>query len=405
MKPKAGKVKSKFVTTSYLLILISLGYVASDLYLPALPALAEYFHTSDNNVQLTLFSYLLSFALTPLIFGPLSDHMGRKKVLLGGISLGILASFGCLCAKNIQWLIASRFFQGIGTGAVLISSRATVSDMFTGKALAKQMSLMTMMMPLILAVAPTIGGMLQQNFGWRSVFIFLTCYSILIFFLVLRKPESLHKQNHEDISQIFKKYRVHFANKLFLIYGVNLALPFLGLFAYLTASPFLFQEIIGLSPMQYGSLALLVGATIMFTGYINIRLLNRISPTQILALGSSLIVAGGCLLTFFHIIGVITIWSVLLPSLLFFSCMPFCIANAASKCMALVSSNFGTASALLTTFQFLVGAMGSFVFSLLPHESALSLGICFIVVGMLSLLNLRYASSLEASNVSGLSAL
>jgi len=390
-------MNSKFYITTYLLLLISLGYVATDIYLPSLPALSVYFHASDNEVQMTLFSYLLSFSLAPLVFGPLSDHMGRKKILLVGVAIGTLATFGCLFAQNIIWLIISRFLQGIGMGAVLISSRAAVSDLFTGKALAKQWSFMTMLMPLILAIAPTIGGVLQQNFQWQAVFIFLICYMLLVLICVALTPESLKNPSNEKASQIFSKYRSHLKNRLFLIFGVNYVLPSLGFFAYLTVSPFLFQEIIGLSPVAYGSLALYVGGTILVTGYINLKLVHHFLVTQILYLGASLIVLAGCLLIFFHIADILTTWSLLFPSLIFFTCMPLCVANAASKSLSLVHSNFGAATALLTTIQFLVGALGSFIFSLISDETALSLAICFIFIGALSLINLKYACKLEKS--------
>src|SRR4051794_36235807 len=112
-------MNSKFYITVYLLLLISLGYVVTDIYLPSLPALTVHFHASDNKVQMTLFSYLLSFSLAPLICGPLSDHIGRKKVLLAGVIIGTLATLGCLFAQNIDLLIISRFIQGFGMGAVL----------------------------------------------------------------------------------------------------------------------------------------------------------------------------------------------------------------------------------------------------------------------------------------------
>ncbi|MBA3817170.1 MAG: multidrug effflux MFS transporter [Parachlamydiaceae bacterium] len=388
-------MNSKLYHTFYLLLLISLGYVATDIYLPSLPAISSYFQVSDNKVQMTLFSYLLSFSMAPIIFGPLSDHIGRKKVLLGGVLLGMLATCGCLFAQNINWLIISRFFQGVGMGAVLISSRAAVADIFTGKALAKQMSFMTMLMPLVLATAPTIGGLLQENFQWQAVFIFLICYMILILILVLFTPESLKNSSNEKTSQIFSKYSALLKNRLFLIFGINFALPSLGFFAYLTVSPFLFQHMIGLSPATYGSLALYVGGAILVTGYINLKLVHHFLITQILYLGSGLILLAGCLLMFFYMNNILTTWSLLVPSLIFFSCMPFCVANAGSKSLSFVHGNFGAASALLTTFQLLLGASVSFIFSYISDETTFSLALCFIFVGVLSLVNLTYACKLE----------
>jgi MFS transporter, DHA1 family, 2-module integral membrane pump EmrD len=254
-----------------------------------------------------------------------------------------------------------------------------------------------MLMPLILAIAPTIGGVLQQSFQWQAVFIFLMCYMIFILICVALASESLKNPSNEKITQIFSKYRTHLQNRLFLVFGVNYVLPALGLFAYLTVSPFLFQEIIGLSPVAYGFLALYVGGIILVTGYINLKLVHHFMLTQILYLGASLIVLAGCLLLFFHLANILTTWSLILPSLIYFTCMPLCVANAASKSLSFVHGNFGAATALLSTAQFLVGALGSFVFSLISDETARSLAIWFIIVGALSLINLRYACKLEKS--------
>src|SRR5262249_2082432 len=121
-------------------------------------------------------------------------------------------------AQSIYWLIFFRFIQGFGMGAVLISARASVADLFIGKALAKQMSFMTMLMPLILAVAPTLGGILQQNFQWQAVFVFFICYMLLILIMVVLTTESLKIPSDEKLSQIFSKYISHLKNPLILIF-------------------------------------------------------------------------------------------------------------------------------------------------------------------------------------------
>lgn len=391
-------MSSKFFTTSYLLFLISLGYVATDIYLPSLPGLAAYYQTSDAEVQLTLFSYLVSFSLGPLLFGPLSDHIGRRKVLLGGILVSIIATLGCLFSQTIYELIAARFMQGLGTGAVLISARATVADLFIGKELTKQMSFMTMLMPIVMAMAPTLGGLLQENFNWQAIFIFLICHMFVILGWISLRTETLKNPSQASISQIFESYRAHIKNPLLLAFGINFILPCFGFFAYLAASPFLFQEVIGLSPLEYGTLALYVGATIIVTGYINLKLIRYFELTHIIYIGAALLVfAGGSLLAF-HFLDWVTTLSVLIPSLLYFTCMPLCVANAASKALSFVKADFGSATALLTTFQFLMGALGSFMFSFLPAESVLTLALAFIGVGLLSLINLAFACRLEAKH-------
>lgn len=389
-------MKSSYYTTFYFLLLISLGYVATDLYLPSLPALSLYFQANDYEAKMTLFSYLLSFSISPLIFGPLSDHIGRKKILIGGVLSAIIVTFCCLFASTIEWMILFRFFQGIGTGAVLISSRASVSDLFTGKSLAKQMSLMTMLMPLILALAPTVGGFLQEALGWKAVFLFLLLYMILIFICIVFYPETLKQSSHEKISDVFSSYRSIFKNRLFLLFGINFILPSLGFFAYLTISPFLFQEILHLSPAEYGILSIYVGATILITGYINLKLLHYFSVTQLLSLGAFMMLIAGCSLLLLYTLNIFNTWSLLIPCLLFFTSLPLCVSNAASKTMSLIKTHFGAASALLTACQFLTGALGSFIFSILSNPSPVSLAICFIAVGLISLINLQYSYRLDA---------
>lgn len=386
---------SHFITTAFIMILISLGYVATDIYLPSLPALAAYFGVGDNEVQMTLVSYMLSFSLTPLIIGPVSDHIGRKKVILAGLTVGLLASLACIFAQNIYWLIAARFFQGLGLGAVLIVARATVTDLFTGKELAKQMSLMTMLMPLIFAIAPMLGGILQEEFQWQSVFAFLILYTLPIIFWSASRQETVKELSHASVAQILRTYRSHLNNKAFLVYGLNFILPSIGMFSYMTTSPFLFQEAIGMSPAEYGALALYVGGTIIGTGYFNLKMIHHFSQVTMLYVGCSMMLLAGLLMLFFHFMGILTTWSVLLPTLIYFTCLPLCIANASAKSLSLVKGYFGAAAALLTTGQFLAGAFSSLIFSLIPDRTALPLALSYFLVGLISFLNLTYARSVE----------
>lgn len=388
-------MKAHALTTAYILLLISLGFIATDIYLPSLPAITAYFNASDSQVQMTLFFFLLSFAFTPLIFGPLSDHIGRKKTLYIGFGIGIAATLSCLIAPSIQWLIASRFLQGIGFGAIMIAARSTTSDFFTGKALARQMSLGTMLMPLILALAPTLGGILQENFQWRSVFIFLLLYMIPILAFVASRPESLKQFSDQKLTQLFSTYRSHLKQKQYLLYGINFILPSFGMFAYMTVSPFLFQDNLGLSPSEYGGLAIFIGGTILVTGYINLQLIRYFTLNQILCAGACLITLSGGLLLLFHFLDIFTQWSLMIPCMIFYTCIPLCIANSVSKAMSFIPRHFGAAAALLSSFQFLLGSLGSFIFSLIPDQSTLPLAVCFCAIGLLSLLNLRYLSSLQ----------
>ncbi len=252
-----------------------------------------------------------------------------------------------------------------------------------------------MFMPLTFALAPTLGGILQERFQWQSVFLFLIVYMGMLLCLVCFNKESLTTPSQEKITKIFATYRSHLKNPLFFAFGLNFIIPSFGLFAYLSASPFIFQEVIGLSPSEYGILSLYVGGTIILSGYINLRLLHCLTVVQVLYIGSGLIVCAGALLLTFHMLNILTTWSVLFPSLILFTCLPLCISNAASKSFSFIKVHFGAASAILTTMQFLTGALASYIFSLLSAQNALPLAISFLIVGITSLLNLKIACGLE----------
>ncbi|MGA8163792.1 MAG: multidrug effflux MFS transporter [Waddliaceae bacterium] len=383
--------------TLFFLLLISVGLVATDIYIPSLPALADYFHTSERTTQMTMFSYLAGSALAPLIFGPISDHIGRKKVVGYGLVIAFFATWICLFALTMSWIILGRLIQGIGTGAVMISARAMIADTYTGKALAKQLSYIAMAMPLILSFAPMIGGFLQETFDWQAVFVFLIGYFIMIFMIAYYRSETLEKTTHKKLSQVFSQYRVHLRNRPFIHFGLGMGFPTAGLYAYFTASPFLFQEVIGLSPSQYGLLTVYIGAVVVSAAYVNARLIHRYSLSTLLWVGSSLMMLAGILMLVFYAMDIVTTWSVLLPTLLFMASIPFSIANSLAKAMSLVKHHFGIASALMTTGQFLLGATGSFLVSVLKDGTSFSLGSCFLIIGIASSLNLSQGIHWEDS--------
>jgi len=387
--------KADFIQTLTILTLVSLGYFSTDIYLPSLPALETYFGTSEVASQMTLFTYLISFSLTPLIFGPLSDRIGRRKVILIGVIISLAATIGCYSSGSIYQLMGFRFLQGFGTGAVLIATRAMLADLFTGKDLARQINYITMILPLVLSFAPIIGGYLQEGFGWRSVFLFLVCYNILVLLKGCFLNESVKMKSELSLKNVLEKYLELFRHKSFLLFGMGLFLPTIGMFSYLTASPFIFQDVIGLSPSEYGRLAFFIGLVIMFTSFLNSKLLHYYSINTLIRLGSILMICAGILLLTFHMVGILNTWSYLIPTLIYFSCMPFSNSNSVSKAMSQIDHHFGSANALLSTFQFLAGAMASLIFSLIPQVNAFPLAICYLATGVLAFISLHIAHEYE----------
>jgi Bcr/CflA subfamily drug resistance transporter len=360
-----------------------LGYFATDIYLPSLPAIAANFHVGEAEIQMTMFVYLLSFAFTPLVFGPLSDHYGRRTITRIGLVITLLSTTACYFAQGINSFLLFRFVQGIGAGAAVIASRSMIPDLYKGRDLIRQYSYMTTGMPLILSLAPLIGGYLQEYFGWRSVFVFLTLYVASILAVSLNSEESLKTPRKRTLAESLQIYKDLLLNPAFMLFGLGMCIPAVGLFGYLTASPFLFQKLIGLSPSEFGFLAIYIGTTIMVASSINTQLLKYISVARLIRLGFTLIILAGISLFIVHVTNSLNKWTLLVPILVFFCCMPFSLANSASKSMTQIKEHFGSAGAILATMQFLFGSLGSLIFSVIPETNVLPLAICLITMGCL----------------------
>lgn len=361
-----------------------MGYLTADIYLPSLPAITEHFSITPSTAQMTLFVYLISFASAPIIFGPVSDQYGRKKVILIGLCTLLLGTLGCYTAQSIEWLMMGRIVQGIGAGALIISSRAMIPDLYSGIALAKQVSYITMFMPLVLSLAPTIGGYLQEHFGWRSVFLFLSGYLLILMLKMSFVDESLKLFSEKKMTHVFKSYRELLSNRKFMLAILGLVFPAVGLFSYLTVSSFLFQETLSVSPFEYGRLALFTGGSVLLGSFVNVRLLHRLKVDTIIWGGIALMSISGFLLLCVHITEFLTIWTVLIPACIYFLCLPFCISNSTAKAMGHITHSYGSASALMTSMQFLAGSLGSVIFSMVPVDSVLPIALCFLLMSFLT---------------------
>lgn len=373
-----------------IIFLVSLAHFSTDIYLPSLPAISDYFGVARSTVQLTVSLYLISMSFSPLIFGPLSDALGRKKIILFGLCFATIAALTCSLAPNIYFLLVGRTLQGIAIGAILVSGRAMVADLYSGLQLAKRITQVTMMMPFVLAIAPTIGGYIQEYFQWRAVFTVLIVYLGVLLIIVPRVPETVITKLPVNFSwknplAFINCYKQLINNAPFMLYGMYSVIPISAIFAYLTLSPFLFQNVLGLSPSEYGKLSLCIGISILLSGYINTKLLKILPLDKLLFIGAGIVVTAGCLLLLVNCFNLQSVTFILLPILLFYFCNTIGISNATSKALSYLNGSFGTARALLAALQFLAGALGSFIFSIIPIEDSKYLAICFIGNGILML--------------------
>lgn len=401
------------------LILGSIGHLATDIYLPSMPYIAEFFGSSPHLVKLTFTVYLLSFCVTPLLSGPWSDSVGRRRPILVGIYISIASTLLCAGASHIYLLILGRFFQGIGLGMVMSVSRAILPDHFSGKELAKNFSYLVMLMPVALAIGPPLGGIIQDLSSWRMVFICLIPYLVGLFFLVkfvLKESAPLnettktndthskhvqsvlmdkHSMKAIDNSKILfylKAYIELLKNGRYIRYVLCSVLTFMGITAYLTASPFLFKEILSLSATEYGLVSLAMCGMTFISGWLNTRLIRFVSPKVLLYIVGSLMLLAGLILVWANKLEFLNIYVLILAGTIYFISVPGSFANAGTLALSTVQGNFGAATALLNTMQYIGGALSSFLISFGDDKTVFPLGCTFLTLGIFYFITLMLPS-------------
>ncbi|MEO3822103.1 multidrug effflux MFS transporter [Plantactinospora sp. B24E8] len=361
--------------------LIAIGPLTIDMYLPALPAIAADFETPSAAVQLTLTGTLAGLALGQLLIGPLSDAVGRRTPLLAGLALHIAASALCVIAPNIGVLGTLRVLQGLGVAATSVVGMAVVRDLFSGSEFARMLSRLMLVMGAAPVLAPTLGSELLRWTRWHGVFVALGIFGLLLITVAwLGLPETLpvRRRRRGGALDTVRTYGGLLRDRTFLGLVLVAGLAMAALFAYVSGSSFVFQEQYGLDEQEFG-LAFGAGAIGLITAtQLNVRLLRRYSPQQILV--TALVVgslAGFALLGFAvtnygGLPGIlVSLWVVLAASGL---AMP----NAPALALSRHGEAAGTAAALLGAIQFGVGAVAAPLVGVLGNGSA---GMALVVVG------------------------
>lgn len=367
--------------------LIAIGPLTIDMYLPALPAITDSLHTTSTAVQLTLTGTLAGLGLGQLVIGPLSDALGRRRPLIAGLILHVVASALCVVAPGIVALGVLRVLQGLGVAAAAVVATAVVRDLFSGTAFARLFSRLMLVMGAAPVLAPTLGGAVLRWTQWRGVFVVLAIFGIVltaVAILGLRETLPAERRQSGGAAATVRMYGSLLRDRTFvgLVFVAGLAMA--ALFSYVAGSSFVMQEQYGLSEQQFaivfGTGAVgLIGAT-----QVNARLLNRFTPQQILIgalIGGS--VAGVVLLTFAAtgfgglpaLLG--ALWSVLAAGGL-------ALPNAPALAMTRHGEAAGTAAALLGAVQFGVGAVAAPMVGVLGADAVAMASV--ILTGMASAL-------------------
>jgi DHA1 family bicyclomycin/chloramphenicol resistance-like MFS transporter len=351
---------------------IALGPLTIDMYLPALPTITEDLRTTAPTVQLTLTGTLVGLALGQLVLGPLSDALGRRRPLLAGTALHVLASLAVLVAPNVAVLGVLRVLQGVGTAAGAVIALAIVRDLFDGRAAATMLSRLFLVLGAAPVLAPTIGGELLRVASWRGVFLLLAVYGLLLLgvgWLGLRETLPPAGRRASGMGGTLRTYRGLLRDRVYLGLVLVAGLTMASLFSYVAGSSFVYQDEFGLDQQQFGLLfgagaVWLIGAT-----QLNPVVLRRFSPAQVLLAGTAFGAAAAAVLIALAAAGAGGLFGVALPLWGVLFGAGLALPNAPALALSRHGESAGAAAALLGAVQFGVGAAVSPVVGLLGNDA------------------------------------
>ncbi len=354
-------------------ILIATGPLSVDMYLPSFPAIAKAMHTQMPAVQSSLAVFFLGLALGQLVYGALADRYGRKRPLLAGFALFVIASAGCALSREIETLIFWRFLQAFGCCAGIVLARASVRDLFETRDVARAFSMLMLVMGVAPIVGPLLGGYIGAWLGWAAIFWCLTAYgAINCVLIVLRYPETLpleKRQARFSVTQSLRVYKLLLTDRHFLRYALAGSLAQSGMFTYITASPYVLIEYYGLPSTWYGWIFGLNAFGLIAASQINHRLLKTQMLDSILSRALYALMGIGAVLV---LCALTDLWLPIFMAFLFvyIALLGMVFPNSSAAALEFQAARAGSAAALLGSLQFGAAALVAGAISQLHAASA-----------------------------------
>ncbi|OPA95316.1 Bcr/CflA family drug resistance efflux transporter [Pseudomonas fluorescens] len=360
--------------------------LAIDFYLPGFPAMATAFATDEKHIQLTLAVYFGGLAIGQLIYGPLADRFGRRGPLLSGVTLFTLASFACAYAPSLEWLIGARFVQALGGCAGMVISRAVVSDKCDAVGSAKVYSQLMLVTGLAPILAPLAGGVMVGVWGWQSIFLALSIFSVMAAIAVaLWLPETFPVDKpRQPLSGSLRRYASLLSDRVYLGYALTGGISIAGMFAYIAGSPFVFIKLYGVPAEHYGWVFGSNAAGFILVAQLNARLLAKRGPAFLLSRTVWVYVAAALTLLGITALRTEALWPLLVPLFICIASLGCILPNTSACAMAGQGARAGSASALLGCIQFGVAAGAASLVGVLHDGTAMPMAMVISLCGVLA---------------------
>ncbi|HLT64049.1 MAG TPA: multidrug effflux MFS transporter [Pseudohongiella sp.] len=365
----------------------ALGPVAMQIMLPAIPVVRERFDISTGTAQLTLSLSMFSIALATLVYGPLADRYGRRKVMLAGIGITVVGSVLCMMADSIELLIFGRVVQAAGGAVGLVLARAIVRDVYDARDAASIIATLAMVMVVMPMMSPLIGGELLVRFDWHSIFYLVAAISLLMMLAMYRLlPETLRNpQPFTGVVSMLKGFVTLFRSRVFTCYAVNSAFISVVFFTFISAAPEVMITVLKRPPNEYGYYFIMIPAAFMVGSYIARGLSSRLGITRMIMLGSAIGLAGIVTALVLHLAGLMHPLGLFVPVAMTTFGNGLSLPNAQAGAINEFPDMAGSASGLTGFMQMALSALSAQLVALLFNGTVYPMLLLMLFSALISL--------------------
>lgn len=338
--------------------LSAFGPLSFDMYLPGLPQLTRDLGAGETGGQLSLSVSMIGMGIGQVVIGPLSDQLGRRRLLLLGVSLFTVAAVACALTPSLEFLLLARLLGGIGGGAGAVLARSMVRDLFSGREAARAFGITALVFGVAPVVAPLLGALLMAVTGWRGIFVALAVCGTALFVAAMRLPETLPPERRHDggVTSLFSEFPRVLRDRSFLAPALVLAIGFQPLSLYLAMSSFALQQGYGLTPQQFGYLFAANSVGILLLGRVNLRVVDSLGPYRVLTWTVGLSIVACLAVAVATNVGA-SVWWVLVPLFFAISIAGPLLPNATTLALEGQADAVGAAAACIGLVQTLFGAL------------------------------------------------
>lgn len=372
---QAKTLKSTILRPLLLILLCLLGVFPLDVILPSFPALAEAFQVQPKQIAYSVSFFAFGVAVAQLVIGPLSDRIGRNRLLLGGLAVSIAGATGCLLSSDYETIMAFRLLQAAGCGS-LVLGQALIQDLYSGKQRNTMRIVITSASGLFISISPIASAALQQLFGWEGSFTAFILIATFVMFLtwVLSHEEPASYSSNAGI----RSYLPMLHDTLYIAYSLQATFAFACHFAFIVIAPLVLMDQLGLTPYQFSVVFIAYGLAYVVGGATATFLNNRVSVQAQICTGFLLIGTAGVTLLIWQWAAVLSVAGLMIPMILCTAGTTMVRPASTSQALARYPQQAGAAASLSTTLLFAGGRLAGTLVASAEHLLPMSLGILFL---------------------------